>query len=297
MNQSKIEFRKVRDFGALLNVTFDYIKRNFKILFKSNLFISAPAILLAGVFLGLYQNSIFNFAVSPDLQQFGIPFLFSTFFMMIAYLIVMIVTYSHLMIYKQSETGLFDIDDVWQMTKQNFLVILFTGIGYSLIVGIVALVFIGIGMYMVFQGSYGFVFLVLVGFGIVLYLSINYSLIFIVRIEEGISFSEALTRSKELISQNWWFTFGLIMVVGIIQGFLAYALYIPTYIVMFFVAFTGVNSETGVFARSMFIITSIITSLSILFYMISIVAISFQYYNLVERKEAPGLLEQIENIK
>jgi hypothetical protein len=201
------------------------------------------------------------------------------------------------MIYKQSETGLFDIDDVWQMTKQNFLVILFTGIGYSLIVGIVALVFIGIGMYMVFQGSYGFVFLVLVGFGIVLYLSINYSLIFIVRIEEGISFSEALTRSKELISHNWWFTFGLIIVVGIIQGFLAYALYIPTYIVMFFVAFTGVNSETGVFARSMFIITSIITSLSILFYMISIVAISFQYYNLVERKEAPGLLEQIENIK
>jgi len=60
MEQSKIEFRKVRDFGGLLNVTFDYLKKNFKVLFKSNLLISAPAILLAGVFMGIYQSSMFN---------------------------------------------------------------------------------------------------------------------------------------------------------------------------------------------------------------------------------------------
>ncbi len=124
MNQNKIEFRKVRDFGGLLNVTFDYIKRNFKILFKSNLFISAPVILLAGVFLGIYQSSMFNFAVDYNLQQIGIPFLLSMFFMMLAYLIIMAVTYSHLMIYKKSESGVFDIDDVWRMTKQNFFMLL-----------------------------------------------------------------------------------------------------------------------------------------------------------------------------
>ncbi|HEY6436419.1 MAG TPA: hypothetical protein VIY47_07500, partial [Ignavibacteriaceae bacterium] len=105
MNQDKIEFRKVRDFGGLLNVTFDYIKKNFKVLFKSNLFISAPAILLAGVFLGIYQSSMFNFGSISEIERIGFPFLLSMFFMMLAYLIIMAVTYSHLIVYKQSEYG------------------------------------------------------------------------------------------------------------------------------------------------------------------------------------------------
>ncbi len=63
MTQNKIELRKVRDFGGLLNVIFEYIKINFKSLLKSNLLIGAPTILLAGVFLGIYQSSLFSFDV------------------------------------------------------------------------------------------------------------------------------------------------------------------------------------------------------------------------------------------
>ena len=275
MNQSKIEFRKVRDFGGLLNATFDYIKSNFKILFKSNLLISAPAILLAGVFMGLYQSSMFNFADYPDLQQIGIPFLLSMFFMLLSYLIITVVTYSHLMVYKQSETGSFDIDDVWQMAKHNFFMILLSGIGYTIIAG------------------FGFLFLIIPG----VYLSIALSLIFIVRLEEGLGFFEAIGRCIRLIKYNWWFTFGLIIVVGFIQGFLGGILYMPNYIVMIFAVFTGADGESGGLTKILYIISSIITSLSALLYVISTLAIAFQYYNLVERKEAPGLLQQIENIK
>jgi ACR3 family arsenite efflux pump ArsB len=94
MNQDKIELRKVRDFGGLLNVTFDFIKQNFKLLFKSNLLIAAPFILLAGVFMGIYQSSLFNFSTNPDLEKIGIPFLFAMLFMMLSYLVITIVTYS-----------------------------------------------------------------------------------------------------------------------------------------------------------------------------------------------------------
>jgi hypothetical protein len=275
MNQSKIEFRKVRDFGGLINVTFEYIKKNFKVLFKSILLISAPAILLAGVFMGIYQSSMFNFAASPDLAQIGIPFLISMFFIMISYLIITVVTYSHLLIYKQSETGVLEFDEVWQMVKKFFFTILFTAIGYTFIVG------------------FGFLFLIIPG----IYLSIALSLIFIVRLEEECGFFDAVSRCIKLIKDNWWFTFGLIVVVGFIQGFLMYALYIPNYIVMFFVAFTGIDSESSGLNRVLYIISSIIASLGTLGYAISTIAIAFQYYNLVERKEAPGLLQQIENIK
>jgi|WetSurSiteA1Bulk_404760.scaffolds.fasta_scaffold04308_6 hypothetical protein len=275
MEQSKIEFRKVRDFGGLLNVTFDYLKKNFKVLFKSNLLISAPAILLAGVFMGIYQSSMFNFTDSPDLALIGIPFLIGLLFTILAYTIVTIVTYSHLMVYKQSEDGIFDIEDVWQMVKKNFFLILFTGIGYS------------------FAAGLGFVLLIIPG----IYLSIALSLIFIVRLEEELSFFDAVSRCTKLIKDNWWFTFGLIIVVGIVQGFLGFILVLPNYMVTFFVAFTGVDSDSGGFNRILYIISSIISSLSVLLYSISTIAIAFHYYNLVERKEAPGLLQQIEEIK
>jgi len=66
---------------------------------------------------------------------------------------------------------------------------------------------------------------------------------------------------------------------------------------MFFVAFTGFDSESGSHNRFLYIISSIISSLGTLAYIISTIAIAFQYYNLVERKEAPGLLQQIDEIK
>jgi hypothetical protein len=153
--------------------------------------------------------------------------------------------------------------------------ILFTGIGYAIIV------------------VFGFIFLIIPG----IYLAIALTLIYIVRLEEGLGFFQAVSRCTKIISGNWWFTFGLIIVLGFIQGFLGFILYMPNYIVTFFLAFAGIDSSTGNLGRTLYIISSIIASFGTLLYAISTVAIAFQYYNLVERKEAPGLLQQIENIK
>ncbi len=275
MNLTKIEFRNVRDFGALLNVTFDYIRRNFILLFKSNLLIASPFILLAGVFMGIYQSSMFSFTSNVDLEQIGIPFLLAMLFMIISYAIITVVTYAHLIIYKESETGVFEIDDVLNKVKKIFFHVFLTGIGYSFFIGL------------------GFIFLIIPG----IYLAITLSIIFIIRLEEEIGFFDAVSRCIKLIKYNWWFTFGLIIVVGIVQSFLGFILYMPNYIVTFFVAFTGIDSESSSFNRTLYIISSIISSLSVLLYSISTIAIAFHYYNLVERKEAPGLLQQIEEIK
>jgi hypothetical protein len=275
MNQSKIELRKVRDFGGLLGVIFEFIRQNFKLLFKSNLLIAAPFILLAGIFMGLYQSSLFNISDYPDIERFAIPFLFSMLFMMLSYLIITIVTYSYLILYKESEPGTFDIDDVWKKTKSNFWMLLFTGIGYAVVI------------------SLGFLLLIIPG----IYLAVALSFIYIVRMEEGITFFEAINRCIKIVSGNWWFTFGLIIVVGFIQGFLGFIFYVPNYIVTLFLAFAGIDASSGESGKILFIISSIIASLGTLLYAISIIAIAFQYYNLIERKEAPALMEQIENIK
>jgi hypothetical protein len=225
--------------------------------------------------MGLYQSSLFNFANQPDIEEFAIPLLLSMLFMLFSYLIITIVTYSFIVLYKNSDLGSIDVEDVWQRTKSNFWMLLFTGIGFAVII------------------FFGFLLLIIPG----IYLSVALSIIYIVRIEEGIGFFEAVNRCIKIISGNWWFTFGLIIVVGIIQGFLGFIFYVPNYIVTFFLAFAGVDATTGGAAKLLFIISSIFAALGTLLYAISIIAIAFQYYNLIERKEAPGLLTQIEEIR
>jgi hypothetical protein len=178
-------------------------------------------------------------------------------------------------LYKDSETGSFDIDDIWKMSKKNFWTILLTGFGYLIIVTFVS------------------IFLIIPG----IYFAVALSIIFIVRLEEGLGFFDAVKRCTKIISGNWWFTFGLIIVIGMIQGFLGFILYMPNYIVTFFLAFAGVDSYSGSLGKILYILSSIIASIGALLYTISTTAIAFQYFNLVERKEAPGLLHKIENIR
>lgn len=277
MNPTKIELRKVRDFNGLLSVTFEFLRQNFKLLFKSNLLIAGPFILLSGVFLGLYQSSIFqfSFAANPDFQSFAVPFLLYLFFAGLSYIMLTIVSYSYVMLYREREQGTFDIDDVWQKAKSSFWIIFLTGLGSIIII------------------VFGSILLIIPG----VYLAVAFSLIYMVRIEEKTTFFSAMQRCTKIVSGNWWFTFGFIIVLGFIQGFLGFILYIPNYIVMFALAFAGADGASGSTGKIIFIISSIIASLGLLLYVISIIGVAFHYYNLVERKEAPGLYQQIESIK
>ena len=108
---------------------------------------------------------------------------------------------------------------------------------------------------------------------------------------------DAMSRCFYLIKNKWWFTFGLLFVLGLIQGFMGFLFQIPQYIAMFFVAFnsfdgSGINSTTEI----ILMVTTIISSLNLLFYSISFVGIAFHYFSLVEQKEAKGLLNKIESI-
>jgi len=273
----KIEFNRVRDFSALLNATFEFIRQNFRILLKSTIFIVGPFILLAGVFGGLYQSSVFSFKAQTNTAGIFIPFLLYFFFLMLAVFILMIVVYSIIDEYLNSNTLKLEMDLVWRRFKQNFWMILLTGLGYVITVVI---------------GSF---FLIIPG----IYLAVTLSLIYMVRIVEKKIFFDSIGRCINIVKKNWWFTFGLILVLGLIQGFLGFIFYIPSYIAMFFTAMSGINFESngeGSPSEILFIITTIVSSISLIFYSISLIGVAFQYFNLVERKEAPGLMAKIDSI-
>jgi len=275
MELKQIELQKVRDFGALIGVTFEFIRQNFKLLLKSGVFIVGPFILLAGIFMGMYQSAVLNFKNATTLNSIGLPFIAYMLFVTIAVLLLNVVVYSFIILYEEKGIGNFDLNDIWEKTKSKFWMLLFTGIGYAFFVVL------------------GVVFLIIPG----IYLAVTLSLIYMIRLKEGIGFFSAFDRCTKLISKNWWFTFGFIIVIGLIQGFISFIFYIPNYIAIFALTLSGYkNPGQSSPGHIIFIITSVISSLNILLYMISVIGIAFHYYNLVERKEASSLLERIDSI-
>lgn len=268
----KIDFRKIRDFGELINVTFDFIRQNFKKLFLSMLLIAGPAIFVTGVTSGLYQSNVFSL-LNPDLNTFSVSLVLFYLSAFVTYQLIIAVIYSYINLYLDSE-GDFDVNDVWNNVKKNIWMIVFTSIGvfFAVMLGLLLLIIPGI------------------------YLSVALTLIFIVRMREKLTFFESISRCRYLIAGNWWFTFALLLILAVIQYFFTFIFYIPQYVGIFIGFLHTTNGEPGISSIFM-IITSLISSISYFFYAIAIIGISFHYYSLIEKKEAVGLLKKLDSIK
>ena len=59
-NLNVIEFHHTRDFSKKMNVTFEFIRQNFKALGKSILFIAGPPVLVASMMIGSFIGEFFT---------------------------------------------------------------------------------------------------------------------------------------------------------------------------------------------------------------------------------------------
>ena len=267
----KIEFRKVRDFGDLLNATFGFIRQNFKKLFLSLLFIAGPGIFLTGIAAGFYQSNIFS--LQKNMGHFIPSALVYYFFIFVTFQLILTVTYSFVNLYLEKNPDELDVNDVWESVKKNLMMVLLTSIGTFIIL----------------------VFATILLIIPAIYLGIVMTIIYIVRIQEKLPFFESISRCRYLMSGNWLFTFALILIFTVIQYFFTFLFYIPQYIAMFIGMLHMRNGQMS-FNSTLMIITSIIASASYFFYAIVLIGISFHYFSLVEKKEATGLMEKLETI-
>ncbi|MFT7161287.1 MAG: hypothetical protein ACI9GZ_002467, partial [Bacteroidia bacterium] len=70
--QQKIKFYQQRNFGDRINVTFDFLRENFKPLFKILILFEGPIILIYGVLAVLQQQSVLEMA--SDIDELQNPF-------------------------------------------------------------------------------------------------------------------------------------------------------------------------------------------------------------------------------
>lgn len=277
MNPQKIEFQRYRDFGQIINATFEFLRENIKQLAKAVIFLVGPFILLTGIFGGLYQKDLFSFtSTTTSLSEFGISFGLYILFAILSIMILISTVYSYIMIYLKKEDELpIEVDDVWIKVKDNVGKTIFFSIGYTIITLLATVLLIIPGIYV----------------------SVALMIIYIVGLNEDKGFFDSLSRSFYLVKNKWWFTFGLLIVLSLIQGFLGFLFQVPQYIAMFIIAFNSVDGNgTDSITEIILIVTTIISTLNFIFYAISLVGIAFHYFSLVEQKEAKGLLDKIESI-
>lgn len=265
----KIEFKKIRDFGGILTVTFDFIRQNFKKLFLSQLFIAGPAIILYGIFTGINQFNLLEQRTDSILGFFGISYLI----LILTGHLIITTGYSFIDLYLDRDQNEFDINDIWNRVKNYFWSFLLTSIvtGILVILGTLLLIIPGI------------------------YLSVMLSIIYMIRMRENLSITDSISRCKTLIQGNWWFTFGLLIVLYLIYYLFSFVLSIPAWIIMAINFLHAVDGNSA-FMSFLTIVVTIISSLSFIVLSVLIIGVAFHYFSLVESKEATGLFEKLDSL-
>jgi hypothetical protein len=133
----------------------------------------------------------------------------------------------------------------------------------------------------------------------VVYLIVSVSMTYIVRAYEKKNFFDAIVRSFKLVRDKWWSTFGIIMILYLVMVTISYIFMIPWYIVTVTSALHNTSTEMLEQTSTTWITVVLFT----LYYLAQMVlgalpniGIAFQYFNLVEMKEAKGLLGKIDTL-
>jgi hypothetical protein len=175
-------------------------------------------------------------------------------------------------IYIEKKSNDISVSEIWNYSSGLFLKIFFAEIGVGVIILFASLLFIIPGIYV----------------------AIAFSLVPIVIAVENVGFGTATGRSSGLISGHWWFTFGLLFVISLIQFMFSFILQAPVFALT--IALPLVSGDPELVTESFWLIRLLsgISEISSFFYAFYTIALTFHYYSLVEKKEASGLLSKIE---
>ncbi|WPP48100.1 hypothetical protein [Catalinimonas niigatensis] len=284
MQANKIKLYEQRDFGDKINATFTFLRQNFIPLGKSLLYIAGPVVLLVGIISAVTtMDLLFNDGDFSDEE--ALSFLGGTGLVNVISLfsasIVIAVVYSYFCMYTEREDyENISVSEVWTRTKEHVLPMLLSLIVTGMLIFV------------------GFIFLIIPGFILMGALSF----IFILQVKEKLSFGEAFSRCFQLVSDNYLSTIGLILVMIILQAIVGSIFGLPVMLMTGMGAFFSTSSDYDVenssaVIQALFIIAQVIGSLGSQFlYSIILIAIGYQYGNLVEKKEAAGLMQDIDSL-
>jgi hypothetical protein len=305
-----IEFQRQRDFGQKINATFEFVRQNFKPLISSILIISGPTALASSLALGGMMGDMMGMMKNVGNPEYAQNLIFSASYwlQMLLMLLFGTVTFvftistinNYMELYQEKRTNKIEVTEVWSRVRQTFWMYFGTAFLFFVILMIVYIVLIipvvVLGLLspaLIFFG----ILIVIIG---LFYFLFSSALAFYIRGHEKLGFFQSINRSFSLVRSKWWSTFGIVVILTIIVWIVSYIFMIPYYVVIASTVMhqTNPDSFTGP-SDTMMLITKLFFGLYYLAHIVLSVlpnvGIAFQYFNLVELKEAKGLMKDLEN--
>ena len=302
------DFRRERDFGAKIGATFEFVAAQFKPLLKCLLYFVLPGALLAGIGMGLVMGNLLGMV--PNMGSRGLrgpvqiaqqynpanPFANATTVLgfgltalgfLAAFILLSSTVYAFVRVRmatppeERVEPG-----RVWATLWAR----LGRVVGAWLLLAIILT--IGLGVVGGALGLIGPGFVVLLG-PLVLWLMVCLSLFFPALWMEDGGVTAAFRRSFYLIKGKWWSTLGLYLIISFITGVINYVFLLPFYALTMGRLLLHWQFDTellSVAAMSIYAMGWVFTAV------LPLVAMLFQYFNLVERREGVGLRQMISQL-
>ncbi|WP_316792975.1 hypothetical protein [Pedobacter frigoris] len=278
----KVEFKKIRDFGEVINDTFLFVKQNFKPLMKVFIYLCGFFVLAAMLSAIMQQIGIQNAirsgigagadadaAFTRFAQVFTFNYLLLIVFVMANYTAMYVTVISFIALYVEKGKVAPSVEEVWAYFKYYF----FRVLGSSIIVGLF-LICCFVACFVPF-----------------VYVFPAMSLFFPIMILENADFGYSFSRSFKLLKDQWWVSAGTIFVLWIITYASISFASLPAIILTLFSAFT--EGSKGI-SNTIVIISTTIQYLCQVFMVLPIIGTCLCYYSLNERQDNTGLLERID---
>jgi hypothetical protein len=307
-----VELDKRREFSEVINATFSFVGQEFKLLLTvvvlyAGLFILGATV-LSIVFSGNQLQMLLERMQSGDFADFNVgsfSFIFVTYlFSLLCILVLSGLVSAYMVVYAEKGRNGFVRADVWQMFLRSFVRLLLLsllnlvifgligGVGAS-IIGILA----AISMSVIIKTIVIF-FAVIALIAAMFYVWVPLALTHIVLYNERNGVRNAISRSFSLVKGNWWLSFGVIFVLGLVVSVLSSFFSIPAFMSGLFKGITAASGESTVDVTSVsFVLTTVISSLGQYFiYPLIFVGVAIHYFNLRERFDNNDLLRRVEQM-
>ena len=281
MQNQYIQFKKQRELGEIISVTFKFLRENYKALIKSITQVVAPTFILLIAALAYYTYTVAGSPLAAMEGDYG-EFLISFFILAVTLLLFYASLYGTILHYIKSyieNNGTVDEAEIKTGAQDD--------LGKLFMVFIISAVIVFTGM----------ILFIIPG----IYLMVPLSLAATVLVFNKMSLGDSIFHGFSLVKDHWWTTFFSIVVVWLLVYVIGLIFQLPliiyTFVKMFAVAQEGSLADPISYSDWIFILLNVISSvIQYLLSSIFVIALAFIYFNLNEHKNLTGTYETIDKL-
>ncbi|MDR3267025.1 MAG: hypothetical protein LBT24_05595 [Tannerella sp.] len=301
----KIEFYRKRDFSEKLNVTFQFIRENWKPLVKYAIYLLLPICLIQSFVMNASISSIFELSRTNNMGSFSVFFKNYGLAILCASagsILLSSLIYTLMQTYEKREHRLLNVQ--WSDFTAQLMKNLKRSLKLLLVTTVVAILLMGF-----FVALFYFLYTIypaLIVIGVLIWLAVCICLIPLILLlpvyilEPEITISQAISKAWKFGISDFWSLLGFLIVVSIISSILQTITLMPWYIVTivkFVFAFGSDPAITqSIFYKFAVYILGIIQSMgTYVSSIIMVTGIAFQYFHSREKHEGVTIESNIIN--